>query len=434
MHQTTYYDDKHLMNKQNGESMQCIICREDKEEMSDEHVIPSSLGGFYHIFNVCKTCNSKMGEVVDSPLVNHKLTELYRFTNEIEGKSGSVPNPFSGTFLEEGSTEVKARMDINEEGKLDVIYHPVIKLKEKAGVVQSIEIAVDSKDEKNIDRILQKIMKRKGIPDSAIIKGERRREIRTGGVDGKWEIDILKFKIGLLKIAYEFSVDSIPEYFLDADAIKISKILRSADYEGVKEYVKIGSGLQPEIFEPFANYLDLSSKKHYLILTPSEFGLLCLVKLHDLFSIGVVLSKEKFLDFTESLIGLNDIDARTFRKLRIPDLINECNGPLHTRFCYYFHDEDARTIGQPEVNSPGYRYEGNDSAEIPLYNKNGERYPFFAHQLLEKSSCQSRKDGNWQIEVFWFDQSKEYYVKSLGSGNLYQVVALEMSREQIRKV
>lgn len=414
--------------------MLCVICRENREDMSDEHVIPDSLGGCYHIFNVCKTCNSRMGEKVDSPLVNHKLTELYRFAQEVEGKSGTIPNPFSGIFMEEGNPEVKARVDVNNEGKLEVLYHPVIKLKENAGVIQSIEIAVDSKDEGRIDEILQKIIKRKGIPQSAIIKGERRREIRTGGVGGRWEIDILKFKIGLLKIAYEFSVDSIPSYFLDADAITISKILKNADYGGVNEYVKIGSGLQPEIFAPFAGYLDLSSKKHYLVLTPAEFGLLCLVKLHDLFSIGVVLSKRKILDFTETVIGVNDIDGRSFRKLRIPDLINECMGPVHTRFCYYFDDEHEMAKGEPEVSSPGFRYEGNDKAEIPLYKKNGERYPFFAHQLLEKSFCQSHKDGNWQVEVFWFDQSQKYYVKSAGSGNLYQVIALEMSREQIKKV
>lgn len=414
--------------------MLCIICRKDKDDMSDEHVIPDSLGGYYHIFNVCETCNSKMGEKVDSQLVNHKLTELYRFAQEIEGKKGIVPNPFSGIFLEEGNPDVKARVDINKEGKLEVLYHPAIKLTEDAGVVQSIEIAVDSKDEGRIDGILQKIVTRKGIPESAIIKGERRREIRTGGVGGRWEIDILKFKIGLLKIAYEFAVDSIPEFFSDVDAIKISEILKNANYEGAKEYAKIGSGLQPEIFEPFVNYLDLSSRKHYLVLTPAKFGLLCLVKLHNLFSIGIVLSKRKFLDFTETVIGVNDIDGRSFRKLRIPDLINECMGPVHTRFCYYFHDEHERAKGEPEVNSPGYRYEGNDKAEIPLYKKNGERYPFLAHQLLERSVCQSRKDENWQIEVFWFDEIQEYYVKSVGSGNMYRVIALEMSREQIRKV
>ncbi|WP_301271060.1 HNH endonuclease [Halomonas sp. Y3] len=414
--------------------MLCIICREDKEDMSDEHVIPDSLGGFYHIFNVCKTCNSKMGEKVDSHLVNHKLTDLYRFAQELEGKSGSLPNPFAGTFVEEGNPEVKARVEVNKEGKLEVLYHPVIKLKEDAGVVQSIEIAVDSKDEGKIDGILNKIIKRKGISESAIVKGERRCEIRTGGVGGRWEIDILKFKIGLLKIAYEFAVDSIPDYFLDADAIKISKILENADYEGVKEYVKIGSGLQPEIFEPFAGYLDLSSKKHYLILTSAESCLLCLVKLHEVFSIGVVLSKRKFLGFTETIIGVNDIDGGSFRKLRMSDLISECMGPLQTRFCYCFHDEYERATGEPEVSSPGYCYEGGDKGEISLYKRNGEKYPFLAHQLLERSYCQSRKNGSWQIDVFWFDQLQEYYVKSVGSGNLYRVIALEMSREQIKKV
>lgn len=414
--------------------MQCIICRKDKDDMSDEHVIPESLGGFYHIFNVCKACNSKMGEKIDSPLVNHKLTELYRFAQEIEGKKGSIPNPFSGVLMEDGSPEVKARVDVNSEGKLDVRYHPVIKLTEDVGVVQSIEITVDSKDEGIIDEILKKIIARKGIPELAIVKGERRREIRTGGIGGRWEIDILKFKIGLLKIAYEFAVDSIPDFFLDADAKKISEVIMNADYDGVREYVKIGSGFQTEIFEPFADYLDLSSKKHYLVLTHTEHGLLCLVKLHDLFSIGVVLSKSKFLDFTETIIGVNNIEAGNFRKLRMPDLITECMGPLHTRFCFYFDDENERAEGQPEINSSSYRYEGYDTSEIPLYKKNGERYPFLVDDLLEKSSCQSCKDGNWKIEVFWFDQSQKYYVKSVGSGKLYQVIALEMSREQIRKV
>lgn len=414
--------------------MLCIICREDKEDMSDEHVIPDSLRGFYHVYNVCKICNSNMGEKVDSPLVNHKLTELYRFAQEIEGKSGRIPNPFAGIFIEEGNSEVKARVDVSKEGKIEILYHPVIKIKEEAGMVQSIEIAVDSKDEKIIDGVIKKIIKRKGIPESEIIKGEQRREIRNGGIVGCWEIDILKFKIGMLKIAYEFSIDSIPDYLFDPHAIKISKILKYADYEGTKEYVKIGSGLQPEVFEAFAGYLDLSSKKHYLVLTSSELGLLCLIKLHDLFSIGVVLSNKRYIDFTETLIGVNDIDGKSFRKLRMPDLINECMGPIHTRFCYYFRDEYERAKGQPEVNSPNYRYEGNAKAEIPLYKKNGERHPFFVHQLLKKSFCQSRKEGNWQIQVFWFDEFEQYYVKSLGSGNLHRVIALETSQEQIRKI
>ncbi|WP_263675825.1 HNH endonuclease [Aeromonas hydrophila] len=414
--------------------MLCIICRKDKEDMSDEHVIPDSLGGFYHIFTVCKTCNSQMGEKVDSPLVNHKLTELYRFSEEIEGKSGRIPNPFSGIFIEENNPEVKARIDVNHAGKLEVLYHPIIKLKEEDGELQSIEITVDSKDEDKIDNILKKIIERKGVPMSSVIKEEQRQEITTGKVRGRWVMDMLKFKIGMLKIAYEFSVDSIPDYFLDSDAIKISKILEKADYEGASQYMRVGSGLQPEIFSKFADYLDLSSKKHYLVLTSAEFGLLCLIKLHDVFSIGVLLSKTRTLSATETLIGVNDIDGRYFRKLTMPSLINECMGPLHTRFLYFFHDKNERRKGQREINAPGYHYEGNDIGEIPLYNKNGKKLPFLVHQLLERCHSESRKDGNWNINVFWFDKSKEYYVRSIGSGNLYRVIALEMSQEQVKKI
>lgn len=29
----------------------CIICRKDEQEMSDEHVIPEAIGGYYHIYS-----------------------------------------------------------------------------------------------------------------------------------------------------------------------------------------------------------------------------------------------------------------------------------------------------------------------------------------------------------------------------------------------
>ena len=37
--------------------------------------------------------------------------------------------------------------------------------------------------------------------------------------------------MGLLKIAYEFAVDSIPKYLDDQIGLQISKILMNADYE-----------------------------------------------------------------------------------------------------------------------------------------------------------------------------------------------------------
>ena len=44
----------------------CIICWQPQCEFSDEHVIPEALGGYYHIRNVCKKCNSHLGSHVDA--------------------------------------------------------------------------------------------------------------------------------------------------------------------------------------------------------------------------------------------------------------------------------------------------------------------------------------------------------------------------------
>lgn len=57
----------------------CIICREKKDNLSDEHVIPDSIQGYYHIYNVCYDCNLKMGKFVDPKITNHKFIELQRF-------------------------------------------------------------------------------------------------------------------------------------------------------------------------------------------------------------------------------------------------------------------------------------------------------------------------------------------------------------------
>ena len=47
-----------------------------KQPLNDEHVIPDSLGGYYHIYNVCVVCNGNTGSLVDTHLTNHKFAEF----------------------------------------------------------------------------------------------------------------------------------------------------------------------------------------------------------------------------------------------------------------------------------------------------------------------------------------------------------------------
>ena len=54
----------------------CIICHRDNVEMSDEHVTPEAIGGYYHLYKVCKDCNSKLGDQVDAQLLKHWVTAV----------------------------------------------------------------------------------------------------------------------------------------------------------------------------------------------------------------------------------------------------------------------------------------------------------------------------------------------------------------------
>lgn len=76
---------------------ECIICRKENDNSSDEHVIPEAINGYYHIYDVCKDCNSRLGTDVDSTLLNHSFIEFQRFLLELKGKKGNIPNPLSGT-------------------------------------------------------------------------------------------------------------------------------------------------------------------------------------------------------------------------------------------------------------------------------------------------------------------------------------------------
>ena len=74
----------------------CIICRNDNQDLSDEHVIPEAIGGYYHIYCVCKDCNSKLGKNVDKLLMDHWFIKAARYEKGLKGYSGKIPNPLIG--------------------------------------------------------------------------------------------------------------------------------------------------------------------------------------------------------------------------------------------------------------------------------------------------------------------------------------------------
>lgn len=322
----------------------CIICRKEKEDFSDEHVIPDSINGYYHIYSVCTTCNSYLGEKVDSKLVNHKFIEFQRYELGIKGKSGIKPNPFSGIHTLRDDSEQKVIITIDENGRTMPKLLPKISPIKFNNDVANISFTIDASDLHLKDIITEKILKRNGFNKNSILRFQELREHSERPIiDTNMSIDIKEFRIGLLKIAYEFAVDSIEDYYNDNLAICISQILYKADLKRMEnEIIFFGDGFNKVILEPLSNLIDFENKNHYLILLAVEnIGLVCQINLFECFSIGIKLSdSSRFLN-QEIIIGANDTKNGTFEKLNIDELIKRTFSSVEYRFQYCLHDKES---------------------------------------------------------------------------------------------
>ncbi len=313
---------------------ECIICRLEKLSFSDEHVIPESLGGFYHIYSVCTKCNSKLGATVDSKLVNHTLSDFLRFHFRIKGKgkNGKIPNPFAGIYSIRNNPEKKFEIKLDSNFEIVPYLIPLIKQNKNEKSI-SFSISIDACDEKKLDTIIRKIANRNKIPYESILFQEKiYKDHAPPPFIFQPSIDLHYFKLGLLKIAYEFAVDSIPSYYNDAMAMDISITLFNANYDRSTEFI-IGNGFEQNL-KPLEYFLDFESKKHYLILASLEGGLVCVIKLYMAFSITVVLSEMKnhyLINEKLFLIGINDIENKSFRKLSMSELMIETRNPIYKK-------------------------------------------------------------------------------------------------------
>ena len=216
---------------------------------------------------------------------------------------------------------------------------PKIKITTK-GNIKRIDITVDKNDKNNIPDIIKKIQKREKINQDTQINTEEEPTFIEfiPYIKMQKQLDIREFKIALLKIAYEYAVDSIDGYFEDAQAKIISKFLLETDFNKIDNFF-IGSGFEKEIIKPLENLFDFEKKRHLLILMNYEsLGLICFISLHKLFNIVVKLSENIFFK-DNMLIGINDLDKKTFKKTNIFELSNEKYSPEMRTFQYFFDNQ-----------------------------------------------------------------------------------------------
>lgn len=297
----------------------CIICHEQGVEASDEHIIPKSIGGYLHTWNVCKTCNSILGDHVDDALVNQKLVQFERYKYQIKGQSNTaVPHPFAGVFQGEDGKQYRIE---DKEGVLTphiIGAKPVLSADGK-----QMSFSIDAKDSNQIRGIVEKYCKRNKLTVPTEWPEYEVKSAPAPFIQVEFNLNFSELKLAMLKIAYEFTACMIPEYVDDTDARLISGILKEAAANRVDEVDMDNNILQDGVFEQmFGKFIDFSkNSRHYILLTNIDGKLYCSVKLFSLFCASIKMSDREYAEIKDPIIVINDFVEHNFDIFALDELI-----------------------------------------------------------------------------------------------------------------
>ena len=213
--------------------MKCIICKEERNDATEEHIVPKGIGGSLVTYRVCKECNDKLGRRVDSELVNDWFMELKKFKHEIRGRRNKVKDPFGiGTLKNDPDRNVIFGADKN--GKPSIKVAPKIEIEN-----DKIIVNVDPKERfEDIKIMVNKKLKRLGWytlteeQTKNIKKTLEGRSTNNGSLEILVQKEIIEnppFK-GFVKIAYELGFYFLGEDYLnDATGKTLLKFILDTD-------------------------------------------------------------------------------------------------------------------------------------------------------------------------------------------------------------
>lgn len=205
-----------------NDSGECIICGNIITEKSVEHVLPDSVGGKTTITTVCKRCNNRLGEKVESLLTEDPAIRFLRARYCIPNRDGNIINMIS--FLKQGrfSDEEGKKLAIKDgDGKTMPCHYvgnptPEIHIECKNGNLMSVKwSAMDFES-------AFKAAKRKLVKEGIIIPDEQLRSFMGSSVNGSMDYVVLQTGIVshqenyipcVIKIAYEAMTAISPDYW-----------------------------------------------------------------------------------------------------------------------------------------------------------------------------------------------------------------------------
>lgn len=332
----------------------CIICRQDNVVLSDEHIIPKSLGGVSHCYQVCKDCNSILGDHVDVGLVESPLTRYERYSKKLKGQSNTIPNPFDGTYTDDKGNKMRLELI---DGTFVPHLIPDVNIDAAAG---TFSVAVDARDKKQINSIVSKVAQRNGF--KLYGSGSQKiGKIEHPSISIEHVISLNEIKMGLLKIAYETTIELLSAYYDDPMALTISTILHDNAVERIEE-IKMSDGFTDVFKSVFASVIDFTKEnRHFVFIMNIDGKLVSYIKLFNLYSIAVIMSDKAYPDVGFGLVLINDIEQKKEYRLAMEELI----AMAVKQESYQFHFQGAVP---PTVK--GY-YETPDKQKI-VFNASGQ--------------------------------------------------------------
>lgn len=344
----------------------CIICHRDNVVLSDEHIIPDSIGGYIHCFNVCKDCNSQLGDHVDKHLMSHFFIQGARHTHRLKGKKDSIPNPLLGDAV------LKTGEKVRVEEKNGVITPRILPT---APIIaddnRSFHVVLDKRDEKLVPAIAQKMYKKMGLKpgEFKIVSKVEEHQLVQPVVEKRSTIDLKNYKIGILKIAYESCVQLFPEYEHDTLGCLYANILHSAATDRLDEVPFVGDGFRNPFDSLWSKLIDqTNNKRHFIVFFLHGKKLYCLVKLFDVFSQVLKMSDSGYLEENELLLYVNDFGKHSYEVMTLEELASKVSSFEERR--YRFDKEGMDYMAQLDSDCELGFYSNKNGLNL-VYDKNG---------------------------------------------------------------
>lgn len=307
--------------------MKCIICKEEKvdSEFTDEHVFADSIGGTLILSNVCKDCNDKLGRHIDAKLVNHLLIQFVRLTLKIPSKSGKVPNPLeNGVLRSDPDQQVKYFFD-NTGVPQELYMVPKVAKTTREDGSEEVHMVIDVKDRDKLPTMINKMLRRKGLPEISAEEIEKHIKTSTDHtptMEISRSIDLVDYKRGILKIAYELAYYWLGENYLnDPVGEEIRRCI--TDYtnkEWFKKY-KIRETINLTGKKPMLQLWTDETSSHISFVKASDGKIVIYIRVFDVFEANIVVSEkaDQYTPFTDRFISINSETG----EIRESDLMSE---------------------------------------------------------------------------------------------------------------